>query len=83
MSKTDEDVMIALRARARRSVQCIFAALALGSLAFAIFIHFSPGFAGLNPAEITSLANAFLFLGTANTLTMWVWDLLFWHDLEI
>lgn len=75
--------MMALRARARRSVQCIFASLALGALAFAVYVHLSPGFAGLTAFESASLASAFLFLGTANALTMWVWDYLFWYDVKI
>jgi len=82
MSKTDEDVMMELRARARRTVQTIFAALAVGSLGFAMYFHMTPGVVDLSPAETKSLANAFLFLGTANALTMWVWDFLFWHDIE-
>ncbi len=82
MSKTDEKVMMALRARARRSVQSVFAAIALGSLVFAVYVHLSPGFAGLNREEASALAQAFLFLGTANALTMWAWDYLFWHDLD-
>ena len=74
---------MALRARARRSVLSVFAALALASLAFATLVHHSPGFASLGAPEAKALADAFLFLGTANTLTMWVWDWLFWHDVEI
>ena len=82
MSKTDEEMMMALRARARRTVQCIFASLAFGSLGVAAYFNLSPNLVGLTSAETNSLANAFLFLGTANALTMWVWDFLFWDDLE-
>ncbi|MCH9765673.1 MAG: hypothetical protein K0U34_06745 [Alphaproteobacteria bacterium] len=83
MARSDEKVLMALRAKARRSIQCVFAALALGSLGFAVFAHHSAGFAELDQAARHDLANAFLFLGTANALTMWAWDLLFWHDVEI
>lgn len=83
VAKIDEKVMMALRARARRSVQSLFACLAFGALAFAVYVHFIPDFAGLTPVESASLSNAFLFLGTANALTMWVWDYLFWNDVEI
>lgn len=80
MAEFDDQVMRAVRARARRTIQAIFAGLALCALAFAVLVHHTPGFAGLAPAESNAMANAFLFLGTANTLTMWVWDYLFWND---
>lgn len=83
MSRTDEKVLRALRARARRSVQTIFGAIALGALGFALYVHFSPGFSGFSGEDRSALATALLFLGTANALTMWVWDYLFWDDLKI
>lgn len=83
MPKIDDKVMRALRVRARRSVQTIFATLAIFTLSMALYIHHTPGFADLGHTDANALANAFLFLGTANALTMWVWDWLFWNDLEV
>lgn len=82
MSQKTRQITLEDRVRARRSIQKIFAGLSFSSLIFALFVHHTPGFAALKPAELKALADAFLFLGTANMMTMWIWDWLFWSDIR-
>lgn len=82
MAQSDDRVLMAIRARVRRKIHTIFAALAFATLALAVVTHITPGFAGLGLETQGAVADAFLFLGVANALTMHVWDYLFWNDLN-
>lgn len=82
MSNPEDEAMMAIRARVRRSIQSVFAVLATVSLIIATYLHHSPGLAGVSAVEARALADGFLFLGAANAVTMWIWDWLFWHDLN-
>ena len=78
--RDDDEILQDMRARARRVVHIAFSTLALGCLAAALLIHHSGPTLGFTSPDTREIANAFLCLGAGHTLTLYVWDWLFWDE---
>ncbi len=78
----DAEIYAALRDRSRRVVMSMFAAFAVLFSSLALVAHWVPGAFSIEPEHLPRIASSFLFLASAYTLTMFVWDLLFPFDNE-
>ena len=76
----DTEIHTALRDRSRRFVMSMFAAFAILFAGLALIAHHAPDFFTLPSEDMPRIAAAFLFLASAYTMTMFVWDLLFPMD---
>ncbi|MEQ1577456.1 MAG: hypothetical protein ABL894_07375 [Hyphomicrobium sp.] len=76
-SNDDAQIIAEVRERSRRFVQSVFACFALLFAALALAAHSTPGMFALPAGEMPRIAMAFLFLSSAYTLTLFVWDWLF------
>ena len=80
MRDNDDEILLALRERARRMVHIAFSALALGCLSAALMLHHGGAALGFTGPDTREIANAFLCLGAGHALTLYVWDWLFWDE---
>jgi hypothetical protein len=78
-SNDDAEIVAEVRARSRRFVQTVFTGFSLLFAVLALIAHSMPGAFSLPADEMPRIAMAFLFLASAYTLTLFVWDWLF-HD---
>lgn len=76
-SNDDAEIIAHVRERSRRLVQSVFAGFALLFAALALAAHSAPSLFSLPIDEMPRIAAAFLFLASAYTLTIFVWDWLF------
>ena len=76
-SNEDAEIVAEVRARSRRFVQTVFASFALMFAFLALIAHSMPDAFSLPANEMPRIATAFLFLASAYTLTLFVWDWLF------
>lgn len=76
----DDQVLRALRTRARRVIHIAFSALALFCLSAAVALHHAGPSIALPTPDVNEVANAFLCLGAGHAVTMFVWDWLFWSE---
>lgn len=73
----EQDDVIVLRGHARRFVQSLFGLIALTFLTLALIAHHVPESLPLPEGDATAIGAAFLYLGAAYTLTMFMWEWLF------
>lgn len=76
-SNEDADIVAEVRERSRRFVQSVFGGFALLFAVLALAAHNAPSIFTLPASEMPRIATAFLFLSSAYTLTIFVWDWLF------
>jgi hypothetical protein len=76
----DDQVLRALKVRARRVIHIAFSALALFCLSAAVLLHHAGASIAVPPPDVKEVANAFLCLGAGHAVTMFVWDWLFWDE---
>ncbi len=76
-SNNDAEIVAEIRARSSRFVQTVFAGFALLFAALALGAHHAPDAFSLPAGEMPRIATAFLFLASAYTLTIFVWEWLF------
>jgi uncharacterized membrane protein YbhN (UPF0104 family) len=73
----DADINAVIRDRSRRFVMAMFATFALMFAALALAAHWLPQLFSIASTDMPQIAASFLFLASAYTLTMFIWDLLF------
>jgi hypothetical protein len=78
----DAEINAVIRDRSRRFVISMFAAFALMFAGLALVAHLAPHLFSLAPEDMPRIAASFLFLASAYTLTMFVWDFIFPMDDE-
>lgn len=76
----DAEIVAVVRERSRRFVQTVFAGFALMFAALAWAAHSAPDLFSIPDGDMPRIAMAFLFLASAYTLTLFVWDWLFDHN---
>jgi hypothetical protein len=73
----DSEITAEIRDRSRRFVMSMFAAFAVFFSVLALAAHWAPGLFTMPMEDMPRIAAAFLFLASAYTMTMFVWDLIF------
>ena len=76
-SNDEAEIIAAIRARSNRFIQSVFAGFALMFSVLALGAHHIPDIFSLPAGEMPRIAFAFLFLASAYTLTIFVWEWLF------
>lgn len=76
----DAEIVSEVRERSRRFVQIVFTGFALMFAALAWAAHRAPEVFSIPAGDMPRIAMAFLFLSSAYTLTLFVWDWLFDHN---
>lgn len=77
MNDDDAGINAVIKDRSRRFVMSMFAAFALMFAALALAAHWLPHLFSIASKDMPQIAASFLFLASAYTLTMFVWDLMF------
>lgn len=73
----DAEIIAHVRERSRRFVQSVFGGFSLLFAVLALAAHGAPNVFSMPADEMPRIATAFLFLSSAYTLTIFVWDWLF------
>jgi hypothetical protein len=73
----DAQIVSEVRQQSRRFVQSVFTGFALIFAALAMAAHHAPTLFSIPEGDMPRMAVAFLFLSSAYTLTLFVWDWLF------
>ncbi len=74
---SDDEIILALRARSRQLMQKTFAGLAILALVAGIAVrNYAPGL-GLVQEDPDAIANCFLAMAIAYAATIFIWDWLF------
>lgn len=76
----DAELVAVVRERSRRFIQSIFTCFALLFAGLAWAAHSAPDVFSIPQGDMPRIAMAFLFLASAYTLTLFVWDWLFDHN---
>jgi hypothetical protein len=78
----DAEINAEIRDRSRRFVMIMFTAFSLLFSSLALAAHWTPAVFSMELEDMPRIAASFLFLASAYTLTMFVWDLIFPFDDE-
>ena len=70
----DDDILEETRARSYRFMQISFSSLSLAAIAAGLAVHLFAPELGLTDDQPAAIANSFLFMGAAYTLTLFAWD---------
>ena len=73
----DAEINAVIKDRSRRFVMGMFAAFALMFAALALAAHWLPDMFSIASEDMPRIAASFLFLASAYTMTMFIWDLIF------